>query len=375
MDMTQVAAGRRTAAAGLRFVWMAGVASCAGFAVVAAAVPAHALTILPTFNSSITSSADVGTIETDIDNALKFYSYFNNTETVSIDFQLAPSGATYLGGSQSTFYLASYSAYTSAMLANATAGGNTSLLIPYDHLGTGNTADLILETSADFRALGFSGAPGLYSANGAFDVGGSFDGIVYLNGADLLGFGGSGTYNPNRVIQHEVDEVLGIGGSGSVLNIVQQDHLSTPPVYEDAADRSDPLNGDTYIGALDMFRYSSAGHKSLTTSGSAASYFSINGGVTDTAPFNQSSSGDYGDWGGSGCIAYVQQAFSCANQSATLTLTASGHDYGAQNLLLDSPEVIALRTIGYDLPEPASVAVLGVSVLGLGWVKRRSRRA
>ncbi|HEY1934350.1 MAG TPA: PEP-CTERM sorting domain-containing protein [Acetobacteraceae bacterium] len=354
-------------------IWPRILAASAGFGLAATVLPAHAVTIVPTFDSSISSSANASTIETDIDNALTFYGNFSNTDQVDIDFQLAPSGASYLGGSQSTFYLAPYAEYTSAMLANATATGNPTALIPYQHLSTGNKADLILETSADFRALGFSGAPGLYSANGAFDVGGSFDGIVYLNGADLLGFGGGGDYNPTRVIQHEVDEVLGIGGSGSVLNIVQQDHLSTPPVYEDAGDPDDPLNGDTYIGALDMFRYSSAGHASLTTSGSASSYFSINGGVTDIAPFNQNSSGDYADWGGSGCIALVQQAFSCSGQSASLTLTSSSPTRNAPDLLLDSPEVIALRTVGYDLPEPASIAMLGVSVLGLGWARRRRK--
>lgn len=336
-----------------RAAWLWG----AAVGLVIAAVPARALTILPTFDPTITDSAHASTIETDIDNALAFYKIFNTTDTVSIDFQLAPSNATYLGASQTTFYFANYSDYTSALQGNAAYTQNATQLEAASHIAAGNKANLILESSADFRALGFSGAPGLYSANGAFGVGGTFDGIVYLNGQDLLGFGGAGDYDPNRTIQHEVDEVLGIGGSGSVLNIVQQQHLTTPPKYEDAADPSDPLNGDTYIGALDMFRYSSAGHPSLTTSGSATSYFSINGGVTDIAPFNQNSSGDYADWGGSGCIALVQQAFSCSGQTAQLSR--------------GSPEFIALETVGYDLPEPAGLAVLGVALGGIAWTRRR----
>ena len=151
--------------------------------------------------------------------------------------------------------------------------------------------------------------------------------------------------------------MLGIGGSGSVLNTVQQNHLATPPVYQDSFNPSDPLNGDTFIGPLDMFRYSSAGHKSLSTSGSASSYFSINGGATNIAPFNQNSSGDYADWGGSGCIARVQQAFSCASQTSSLNFNA--------------PEVTALKAIGYDLPEPAGFAVFGMALLGLGLVRGR----
>ena len=123
------------------------------FAAVAAA-PAGAVTILPTFDSTITSSSHASTIETAINNALTFYANFVNPLTVNIDFQLAPSGATYLGGSQSTYYFDSYSNYTSALLANATGAGNQTELVAYNHLGTGNTADLILATSADFRALG-----------------------------------------------------------------------------------------------------------------------------------------------------------------------------------------------------------------------------
>lgn len=344
------------------------IAACAALAFAAVAQPAHAVTVLPTFDSSITGSAHAATIETDINNALKFYGNFSKTDLVSIDFQLAPAGAPYLGGSESTFYFGSYSDYTSAMLANATATGNPSALIPYDHLATGTKADLILETSADFRALGFSGAPGLYSANGAFDVGGSFDGIVLLNATDLLGFGGSGTYDPNRTIQHEVDEVLGIGGSGTVLNIVKANCSSQTHPAADCT-RTVPTDGGTYIGALDMFRYSAPGTPSFDAN-AASSYFSIDGGATDIAPFNQTSSGDYADWGGAGCIALVQQAFSCAGQPVTLTLLGAGHPSDPANLLFDSPEVIGLRTIGYDLPEPAGVAMLCVGLLGLCLVRR-----
>lgn len=315
-------------------------------ALLLAPAPARALTISTTFDASITDNANATAIETAIDGAIGFYSGFTDPVNVSIDYQLAPSSAGYLGASLSDVNYQSYAAYTGALQADATANANTVEATGYAHLATGNTASQIQTSTADARALGFT-APGTLGANGGFGGGsfggGSFDGVIYLNAADLAGFGGGGPYDPTRVIQHETNEVLGIGGTGSVLNTMQQSNTTTPP-----------NNGQgTYIGPLNLFRYASPGGASLTTSGSASSYFSIDGGASSIVAFNQDSGGDYADWGAPGCTALVQQAFSCTNP-ASLSLT--------------SPEVTALQAIGYDLPvpEPAALSLFGVGVIALG---------
>jgi hypothetical protein len=150
--------------------------------------------------------------------------------------------------------------------------------------------------------------------------------------------------------------VLGVGGASTVLNTMYNSSLTTPPI----------INGQPTIGALDLYRFSAPGVPSLSTDGSVFSYLSIDGGVTDLAPFNQNPGqptkvGDFADFGGSGCPALVQQAFSCKGQQASLTTF--------------SPEVTALMALGYDpisaVPEMPSVVMLGVGLTGILLLHRR----
>ncbi len=256
---------------------------------VVVSLPAHALTIVPTFDSSITGSAYATTIEGAINDAAKFYTRFSNPISVSVDYKLAPSGAGYLGGSYSSYYFSSYLDYGTSLAQDAAAHHNDVAASAAAHLSSGNTADLIRATSADFRALGFSAA-GVLNSSGS--SGGTFDGVILLNADYLLGFGGAGSYPPTQTIQHEIDEVLGIGGAGSVLNLMQQSGLTSKPTVDFG-------NGpQTYIGPMDQYRYASAGTPSLNTSGSATSYFSTDGGTSKLVLFNQNKiCGDYGDWG------------------------------------------------------------------------------
>ncbi|MGC8560625.1 MAG: PEP-CTERM sorting domain-containing protein [Phycisphaerae bacterium] len=196
------------------------------------------------------------------------------------------------------------------------------------------------------RAIsGNSSYTGTMDAAGNVNSTGTYDGVITLNAAKLIGFGGNGPYSAGRVIQHEVDEVLGIGGSGSTLGSSLQ---------------------STNYAPLDLFRYSGAHTPSYTTSSTATSYFSIDGGNTNIVNFNQNpgtngqTGGDFGDWGSQGTTGnYVQLAFTSSSQ-------------GAASVSLTSPEGIALQAVGYDAtPEPSSLAISAALLCGVWFTLRR----
>ncbi len=284
---------------------------------------AQAVIITPTFDSSITSSAYAGSIESAIDSALNFYdTNLSNPIHVNIYFTTTGIAQGALGESLASLYTHSYSTYTQALIANGSANpGNSVAQIANSNLQYGNDSNgaaPIIATSANMRALGFSSDVG--DLNSAGQVGSGtgyiYDGIIILGAANLIGFSGSGTYSANRVIQHEVDEVLGIGGQGSQVG----------------------NTGSTGYGPMDLYRYSAVHTPSFTTSATATPYFSIDGGSTNLVSFNQNAAGDYGDWGGN--TNYVQQAFTAATD-------------GAASVSITSPEGIALQAIGYDALPPA----------------------
>jgi hypothetical protein len=317
----------------------------AGAGAVASAPARAGLQIDATFDSSITSLSNAVAVENTISNAISFYeATFTNPITVAIDFQATTTG---LGGSSSALYGLGYSTYKSALETDYNANpANATKASANANLPTSIAPNNIAATAANLQALGFT----LASPP-------TFDGTIYLN-TSLMSFNADGSattglYYGNSVIQHEIDEVLGIGGAGSSLG-------------------QSSLTG--YYGATDLFRYSSVGTLSHTTNSSASTYFSIDGGHTSLVAFNQTGGGsDYGDWkspptGGPpdfACVGtiYVQDAYGCTG--------------GAVSLTLGSPEAVALQAIGYDVaaaPEPESYTMLLAGLGLLGVIARRRGR-
>jgi hypothetical protein len=275
-----------------------------------------ALVIVPDFDSSITSDVNSAAIQAAINDAISIYeSLFNDPITVSIRFRYAttaPDGSPLSGGTlaqtASVVYFVPWNTYASALTADATTGNDVTAnaSLPGAPLTTN-----MLPTSADGRAVGLATPPAMF-ADGSVGVGGPYDGIVTLNSSQPFKFTrppAVGFYDAERAVEHEMDEVLGLGSSIGAF-------------------------GD--LRPQDLFSWSSAGVRNTTSGGSR--YFSIDGGTTNLVGFNQNGAGDFGDWLSGSCpqtTPYVQNAFSCDDQTSDVTTT--------------SPEGINLDVVGYDL--------------------------
>jgi len=280
-----------------------------------------AIIIDPTFGSSITTNANASEIEAGIDAAIaRIESAIENPITVDITFTNMTTG---LGDSSSMVTTISYSSYLTDLKTKQVLSVNDSNAIaslPSTRTNPVNGDRNITITTA------------LDKAFGASFIGS--DGSIGLN-LSLMNLSRTGSQNPadydlQAIAAHEIDEVLGIGGSGSSL----------------------PTTNSS-IAPLDLFRYSASGVRSFTTSSSASAYFSINGGTNDLVNFNQTAGADYGDWV-TGATPQVQDAFG-----------TPGVDIN-----IGSNELTALDIVGYNVnyvPEPRDyvLLVMGLGVIGM----------
>jgi hypothetical protein len=356
----------------LRTLAIATVAAAA-FVVVSSSADA-AVVINDLFDSTITSASNASEIESAIGTASSTIGsmYSNNTQ-VNIYFEYIP--GSFLGASESTIY----SGFTTGnynFLSSLNAAANPSnayLAEGLAHIASGNGADpntTMIATSADLRALGLN-TPGGFNTSGQFvGAGGTVDAVIALSSSfgndfnyteNIPAYNGSNLqYSAINTVEHEIDEVLGGGGAGSTLNAV-----------------FDGINEGGDIGPLDRFRYAAPGVPSFTTSGSATSYFSLDGGVTNIVGFNQDHNGDYADFGPNtqacsaggfgGPMGHIQDAFTCNNQPFI--------QFGR-----NSAEDAMLQSIGWDpsaagVPETAtwSMMLLGIGLMG-SLLRRRSPR-
>ena len=321
------------------------------------ATSVNALTIDPEFSSSITGAADAASIEGAINAAINTVdSLYSNTGTVGIVFT-TQAGGNFVAQSSTTYYSETYSQYTALLGLNSINNpANTTLSTAIANLGSGNKpgpGGSVLVTSADARvALGLASATGFYNSSGTFvSAGGqAYDGVITLNTGLSLNYtttAVSGQYSAIAAFEAQVNEILGGGGQGSVLNSIPAG--GSKSAYPN-------------VGVLDLYRYSAPGVPSFSSASGTYAYFSVDGGNTDIMQFNSNASYDLGDWVIGTCN--VQSAAPCDGTEPAYTTS--------------SPEFTMMESIGYDpvtaTPLPSTWTMLIAGFVGLGFFAYRGSK-
>jgi hypothetical protein len=232
-----------------------------GIAVLGFAASAPGLTIVPTFDTSITSDPNAAAMEAAINAAINaLQTNIADNFTVSINF--VSDTNVDLGQSDTYGGPYPYASYLAALKSSATDANDTNACrqlpdSPNDPLIGGAQIHLTLPLA---RLLGLDSG---FGPNG-------FDSTISLN-TSIMNFTrpetNSTNYDMQSVVAHEMDEVLGT---------------------------SSGLPASSPVWAMDLFRYTTNLVRTFTTNGDNA-YFSVDG-TNLWARFNQDPDGDYGDW-------------------------------------------------------------------------------
>ncbi len=314
------------------------------------------LDIVPTFDSTITSDPNVATIEAGIDATIaRVESDISNNVTVNITFQESATG---LGGSSTLQYTVPYSTYVNALetkqtlsVSDVTAIGSLGFVAGTTVNNPVNGSSTVAVGTALARTLGIAN----YSGS---------DGTISLN-TSIMNLSRTGTQNASyydlqAVAGHEIDEVLGIGGPGSALQLSGSYTGQASPTGS--------------VGVLDLYRFSGLNLRSFTLDPSKTAYFSINSGATKLVGFNQNGANgaDFADWGNGGTGTGDQSGNSPAQLQDA---------YGAPGTMVNigTNELTAFDVIGYNLavaPEPSTWAMMlgGMGILGGLPYLRRARK-
>jgi hypothetical protein len=276
-------------------------------------------------------------------------------------------GSTGLAGSTQFIINSTYTQYADALAAHegdandatavASLGGDVNNpVVAGDGVGLTSALANSLGLSAD--AVGIT--PGDLSC--ALGSAGCYNGIITMTNVTSnwfyrQGSQTAGTYDFFTAAQHETDEILG------TISCIGNTNTAPPTVSCN--------NFSPGVSPADLFRYvgssnvrSFIGPAGSQSSGSVAC-FSINGGTTDIACYNNTENGaDYGDW--DGLLNRVQNAFGTPGTNG-VNITNDG---GAEIALLDA--------VGYNLqssaPEPATMGMIGASLVVLAVAGARRRR-
>jgi hypothetical protein len=325
----------------------------------AVSTPAEALTIRPTFDSSITRLSDASTIERAFDQAAsQLDRAFANPTTVNITVSWGSIAGMALpaGDIGSSIDNLSgpygYASVVKYLTAEARANPrDASLASAVAHLPKTDPLKVSMfeVPYAEAKAMGM--LPKTLA---------SLDGYIGFSSSahyDFNPVGGisAGYYDFESVAEHEMEEVLG---------------RSTGLEYANP----------TWAMPFDLFRYSRPGVASFAYGTKA--YFSINGGVTNLGDFNNVGGGDRSDWLSSASVSDLQSAYAATGRAyelSTSDLTALdalgwGGWVSPGGALSPGPSRLAQIGAAAAVPEPSTWAALIFGTALLGLVLRRRRQ-
>ena len=303
------------------------------------------LIIVPTFDVSITSDPNAVAIEAAINTAIdNIQSQFSDPITVSITFKEGGG----LGSSSTPFFNLSYATFLAALKGDAKTADDAAAmaLLPSVAGNPVNGSSTVNVKTANLRAVGIAHPP----------IGGP-DGTITLN-TTLTSPGSPGsslTYNLTIVVEHEIDEVLGLGSS-----------LPSVPF--------------STIFPEDLYRYSAPGVRTFTTADSRTSsvfaYFAFDA-LTALAEFdNQNDGGDFGDWQSNpkrpGVAAKVQDAFATVGANPAMSVELNALDVVGYDRVITTtaPSITAQpasQTIAPGATATMSVTATGTAPLSYQW--------